>query len=179
MQTCNICNQTKPLTEFYFRSDIGAHRKSCKDCFKAAKAVRESKPGVKDERARKERLRRLINKDTINATLREQRNAPALNCKVRANNAKSIRNRKLALADGITTEQLKEWKSLQIPICVYCGAIYDLGIDHIVPLSKDGTHTVDNLCICCKSCNSSKYTNSILYWFATKRQLVEATDKKL
>ena len=179
MQTCPTCNQTKTLSAFYFRADSNTYRKTCKTCFKEAKAIREAQPGVKDERARKERLRRFTHKDKINTTLREQRNAPELNKQVKANNAKSIHKRKMHITDGITTAQLREWEQQQIPICAYCGTTTALGIDHIVPLSKEGAHSVDNLCVCCKACNSSKYTNSLVYWFATKRQLVEATDKKL
>jgi hypothetical protein len=40
--------------------------------------------------------------------------------------------------------------------CTQCGSQTDLTIDHIVPLSKGGTDTLDNLQFLCRSCNSSK-----------------------
>ena len=70
-QVCNKCNKEKPLSEFYFRTDNNKYRKDCKECFKKAKAIRESKPGVKELRALKERERRANDDGTINAKARE------------------------------------------------------------------------------------------------------------
>lgn len=48
--------------------------------------------------------------------------------------------------------------------CSYCGkVIYDkseVTVDHIIPKSKGGTTTDDNLTICCKSCNGLKSSKS-------------------
>ncbi len=41
--------------------------------------------------------------------------------------------------------------------CHYCGGTHLLGIDHVRPLTSGGTNTTDNLVVCCRSCNSSKY----------------------
>lgn len=40
--------------------------------------------------------------------------------------------------------------------CVYCGSKKQLTIDHIIPKSKGGGNTWDNLVTCCISCNSKK-----------------------
>lgn len=40
--------------------------------------------------------------------------------------------------------------------CVYCGGDEKLCIDHMVPLILGGTHSLDNLAIACKRCNSGK-----------------------
>ena len=42
------------------------------------------------------------------------------------------------------------------PLCSSCGSLDDLTIDHIKPLSRGGTNTLDNLTPLCRSCNSSK-----------------------
>ena len=177
MKTCSKCNQQKELSEFYFRSDSQTHRNKCKDCVKAEKAIRESMPGVKENRAKKERERRSLHKDRINKTLREHRTT-YLRDNVRMQLKNSISKRKSKLKDGITTQELITWQSEQVPICVYCGTTENLSIDHITPLSKGGTHTTDNLALACRSCNSSKNNNSLIYWLATKQQLVEVKDKK-
>jgi len=40
--------------------------------------------------------------------------------------------------------------------CAVCGAIEDLSIDHIIPLSKGGSDEIDNLRILCRTHNSAK-----------------------
>ena len=40
--------------------------------------------------------------------------------------------------------------------CVYCGSKRELTIDHLIPKSKGGKNTWDNLVTCCISCNSKK-----------------------
>jgi len=52
--------------------------------------------------------------------------------------------------------------------CVYCGAQEDLTLDHIVPLSKGGTHSEDNLVVACRSCNASKGNRSLLEWLLSR-----------
>ncbi len=40
--------------------------------------------------------------------------------------------------------------------CQYCGHTKRLTIDHVIPRSKGGTHTWDNVVTACESCNSAK-----------------------
>ena len=40
--------------------------------------------------------------------------------------------------------------------CVYCGSREKLTIDHVIPKSKGGKNTWDNLVTCCSSCNLNK-----------------------
>lgn len=56
---------------------------------------------------------------------------------------------------------LRQWqiiKAIYGSRCAYCGRkVKRLTKDHIVPLSKGGTHTVNNIVPACKSCNLRKY----------------------
>ena len=40
--------------------------------------------------------------------------------------------------------------------CQYCGSTKQLTLDHVIPRSKGGKHTWDNVVIACESCNSRK-----------------------
>jgi 5-methylcytosine-specific restriction endonuclease McrA len=40
--------------------------------------------------------------------------------------------------------------------CQYCGSTKKLTLDHVVPRSKGGKHTWDNIVIACEQCNSRK-----------------------
>ncbi len=40
--------------------------------------------------------------------------------------------------------------------CMYCGLRHCLDYDHIVPYSKGGPNTVDNLQLLCRDCNVRK-----------------------
>jgi len=52
-----------------------------------------------------------------------------------------------------TTEQLFQRDGKR---CSQCGATENLTIDHIIPISKDGTNDLDNLQVLCLSCNCKK-----------------------
>ena len=44
-------------------------------------------------------------------------------------------------------------------VCVYCGSSAT-SIDHVVPRSRGGTHTWDNVVAACRPCNSRKENRS-------------------
>lgn len=48
-------------------------------------------------------------------------------------------------------------------VCLCCGSINNLTIDHIVPIYHKGLNEIDNLQPLCGSCNSSKGTKIIDY----------------
>ena len=47
--------------------------------------------------------------------------------------------------------------------CLCCGSDKDIAIDHVIPISKGGTNTADNIQPLCRSCNSSKRDKTIDY----------------
>jgi len=49
--------------------------------------------------------------------------------------------------------------------CIYCGATEDLSYDHLIPLSKGGPDSPDNVAMACRSCNSSKGGKGLYEWF--------------
>lgn len=63
------------------------------------------------------------------------------------------------------TEQ--EWRNLLVDSeykCIACGKSSDnvsIEADHVIPLARGGTNTIDNIQVLCKSCNCSKNSKSI------------------
>jgi len=49
--------------------------------------------------------------------------------------------------------------------CWICGSTEKLTIDHIVPVSRGGDNSIENLTTLCKSCNSSKGSRLYSEWF--------------
>lgn len=89
----------------------------------------------------------------------------------RSNNpelAKAQTDRRRALRRGATQSTLtsKEWAFIKLSYdhrCAYCGKKQKrLTQDHITPLSRGGTHTIDNVVPACQSCNSRKHAGAPL-----------------
>lgn len=59
-------------------------------------------------------------------------------------------------------EILIRWKNR----CAYCGALAE-HLDHVVPLSKGGTDTEDNMVPACAGCNLSKGAKTLAEWAET------------
>ena len=76
--------------------------------------------------------------------------------------AASARRRvRMANFDGNFTS--KEFRALCVTFenrCVYCGQELPLGPDHLVPLSRGGSNSIDNIVPCCRYCNSAKHTKT-------------------
>lgn len=61
----------------------------------------------------------------------------------------------------------KRWKSNPSVTCYWCGLKYpptDCVSDHLVPLSKHGPHSIENLVVSCNHCNQRKYNKSVEVW---------------
>lgn len=64
-------------------------------------------------------------------------------------------------------EWVKSWRSKETAKCYWCLEIFPsdtCASDHIQPISKGGTHCVENLCISCHSCNSKKKDRDMDTW---------------
>lgn len=50
--------------------------------------------------------------------------------------------------------------------CIYCGAdTTKLEIEHTIPLSRAGEHSVKNLTMCCRKCNRTKHNRSLIEFY--------------
>lgn len=63
----------------------------------------------------------------------------------------------------------------QSHICAYCGCDVSLHptTDHLIPLSRGGKHSIDNIKIACTSCNSSKNDKTLIEWLNLNRAILK------
>lgn len=74
-----------------------------------------------------------------------------------------------ATSHDLTEEQ---WSALQVAWggCAYCGAADGVPQrDCVLPISRGGRYTVDNVVPACRSCNSSKCNAEVTGWLRRKR----------
>jgi 5-methylcytosine-specific restriction endonuclease McrA len=66
----------------------------------------------------------------------------------------------------------EQWTALQIAWggCAYCGAVdKPLQRDCVLPISRGGRYTLDNVVPACASCNRSKCNDEVTLWLRRKR----------
>ena len=155
MKICNQCKKDKPVSEFYIDRKAGAKRSSgyirkttvyrqpCKECFKADKRKRYQV----DEKFRQKQ------KDIANRW--------AKTIEGRMSGKMTTQKRRALLYKVLSTLTKEEWEALLNQYeycCAYCGERKTLTQDHIIPLSKGGNHTKENVVPACNSCNCKKGT---------------------
>jgi hypothetical protein len=139
------------------------HAQYCtRTCKNAASQKRRTAEGRVDNAARyaKERDRRLEYARKYHKTHPEQSKAVRARRRARKRNAKHFE----------FTE--RDWSRLVARFrgcCAYCGQpSNDLQKEHVIPLSRGGTHGAGNILPSCPSCNYRKHT-SLLAEFRYKR----------
>jgi 5-methylcytosine-specific restriction endonuclease McrA len=90
----------------------------------------------------------------------------------RTRKARAARKRKRrmdAVEHDLSDEQ---WSALKDAWsgCAYCGAtVESLQRDCVLPLSRGGRYTLDNIVPACRSCNTSKCNDEVTSWLRRKR----------
>lgn len=74
----------------------------------------------------------------------------------------SLAHRRRSSSGRFTPEEWRQLLELCGNACLRCNS-ENVTVDHIVPLTLDGTNTIANLQPLCKSCNSSKNNKAIDY----------------
>jgi len=85
-----------------------------------------------------------------------------------------ITDRFKKLRDGEITISgtIREWeKEQELPKeCVYCRSTADLSTDHLIPRSRGGEESADNVVLACQSCNASRGEKGIFEWLGLKEK---------
>lgn len=118
----------------------------------------------------RDRKKRHANRPLMNARAKKYRDAhrPLFNMHNRVNKARKR-------AGGTHTKQdLLELYELQDGRCGYCGVpIFwhikgSVHVDHMTPVSRDGSNTVVNLALACETCNKEKWSYTVSEWMAVR-----------
>lgn len=178
-KSCVSCGDIKPAKEFYiYRYTTSQGRQSsrldsrCKQCARKRRTERYA------SRRRHENAVALAYKDKHRAELNKKASIYRANnlAKVRTQRIISQQKRRLRIAGvaavdvrRLTTEALDSARFGDRYLDAYSGVLIDdPQVDHIVPISKGGTHAADNLCVTSRCNNSSKHTSSLLEWLVRR-----------
>jgi 5-methylcytosine-specific restriction endonuclease McrA len=63
--------------------------------------------------------------------------------------------------------------------CAYCGERGELHIEHVIPISQGGTHTLGNVIPACPACNFSKTTHEVEAWYRAQPFFTEQRWRKI
>lgn len=141
MKRCSLCKQLLPATtEFFYREKKGLYGlySRCKPCaIKCARDYQRRNPEVLRRAARKKKA---LHPEKIRAIERRRR------------------AREQGAAGTHTSDDIDAQLKHQKGRCYYCGekVSNDFHIDHVIPLSRGGTDSPDNLVITCPTCNLRK-----------------------
>jgi 5-methylcytosine-specific restriction endonuclease McrA len=75
--------------------------------------------------------------------------------------------RKKSNGGHFTAQQIRDMRTAQAGICVYCNRQYDLNhlqIEHIIPVCQGGSSDISNICLACVKCNCSKKGRTPEQW---------------
>lgn len=152
---CKDCGEIKPVSEFYRRSKVYLHS-YCKECYNIRSKAYRALPKAIAVRVKYQAKYRAL--PEVKAARARYNARWEASIRGKASHAVSLGKRRALV---VTQKQITvdEWLAILKEYsyrCAYCGTDIDIGIEHIIPLSKGGEHIASNIVPACQSCNSSK-----------------------
>jgi 5-methylcytosine-specific restriction endonuclease McrA len=184
MKQCNKCKEDKDIKDFYLnRTHKDGHSAQCKQCIKSMnlhtkekrkkymaeyRAKNKSKLATsraeyykknKESESQQKKQRRIENRDLMLEFDKKYRQA-------NPEKRRELNNKRRALKikNGIFKILSKEITRLYNSPCIYCGSLYSIEADHVIPISRGGTHSIGNLVPACQKCNRSKSDKYLAEW---------------
>ena len=186
MQVCSVCKEEKPLDEYHKNKNYKTgYSVTCKPCAvkRAHKWQVENKERVNEgvrknyrlhyERYRanhNERQKRWLEKPENTQKMREASRAWAL-AHPESKRLSENKRRAAKQGNGIFLISKRDLARLLASSCHNCGSQNNITLDHVIPISRGGRHSVGNLQPLCGSCNSSKNNRTITEWKHSKNLL--------
>jgi 5-methylcytosine-specific restriction endonuclease McrA len=175
-KVCRICNTDKLLGDYNKSNNRDGYRSECKDCqseiFKKwynnnadrqrAKTTNWRKNNPEKVAAQKKRSHK---KNPQAQYKRNKKWKQANPLKVKE---QDLRRRASLLNNGVYLVTPKDLQKISLSKCLYCNSKEKITVDHVVPVSRGGTHSIGNLVPACLSCNTSKGAKTITEWRSVK-----------
>ena len=197
-KVCSTCGKDRPIVDYaYANRETGRRHGKCRDCFAEYQRAYRARP-----KSRK-RKRELASTSRYREWYREYHRA--YRKREYAREAKSqymqeyrsrpeIRRREWGRSrwwDYIRrcrkyghTPVIEDFTKADVIAkygdhCAYCDTGAFEHLDHYVPVSKGGPHTLDNVRPACTGCNRAKSDDDPEEWLATQAELDAMTDEEL
>lgn len=177
MKKCPKCNTYKNLSEF------GKHKQTkdglknyCRLCNNASAKAYQDLNRDKIRKANREytRANSEANKARSKAWYESNKDkALAVSLDWQSKNKELVtayknnnRHKRRAMARSAGTYLVtgKDIAKIRKQKCVYCGATENITTEHVIPITRGGTHSIGNLTSACRSCNFSKGSKFIMEW---------------
>jgi 5-methylcytosine-specific restriction endonuclease McrA len=153
-KTCSSCNKIKEINLFYKKSSSkDGHTSQCKECITSYHSKK------KEEKREYDYHYRIRNRQRI----KKVKDLYHLNNRELASDSRHTRRARL-YKNGVFFVSKKELSKLYNSPCFYCGSLNKITIDHIIPISRGGTHGIGNLVAACAFCNGSKNKKFLMEW---------------
>lgn len=166
-KVCSKCLIEFPIDNFYKSSA------RCKSCIKEyAKAWQKANPEKYKQRWQKQNKKRWVEQKQdqeymTKKAIYRQENSAKRTATAKAWNEANKQRYNLHVATSHIKRKIskearaykildKEYRRLYNSACAFCGATEKITMDHIIPISRSGNHSIGNLQPLCRKCNSSK-----------------------
>lgn len=189
MKHCNKCFEVLPMNNEYFNKRTAAKdnlMSKCRGCTKDeyknkssyhSNYRKQNKASIK--KRRKEHYEK--NKDNYKRYMKiyyqenKRRIGKQKRLYERENRKKSNSyklnyiHKKRSLISNFTTDQWQQCLTHFNHQCAYCDCTEKLEQEHVIPVSKGGHYTADNIIPACRSCNASKNNKSLEEWYVNQQ----------
>ena len=190
MKSCCTCKQSKDPSFFSRnKSREDGLQDRCKECVRNVRREKRIAAGLVvmgPKQTKEERLARAreYNRISQRSRKRRQENYEHVLEIERASRTKNkekqrpFKNERQMRRARIQKEKSflilpKELKKLYNQPCLFCNSKENQSIDHVIPLSRGGTHSIGNLITLCRSCNSKKSNKFMIEYMKVSKSLLK------
>lgn len=174
-KVCTKCGTWRLFAEFGpHKGTRDGKRSQCRKCDSAASArynksvTKEQKQVWNKTQYERHREKLVAKSKAVYAADPERAKARITEWKRRnPEHARALRHaHKAKIRNTNGTYKAAHWKAMCAWFgnrCLACHVVAPLVVDHVIPLSRGGTNTIDNLQPLCATCNHRKYANTVDY----------------